>query len=73
MSAFVTFNYTRDTGVIPEVYFYEQTPGMVIRDPGDDPHEMPVRDGWRSVNKFSLDQDGFALREFRSAVRPMGR
>jgi hypothetical protein len=61
-----TFNYTRDTGVIPEVYFYEPPPGTVIRDPGDDPHEMSVRDGWSSVNKFSLDQDGFALREFRS-------
>jgi hypothetical protein len=58
--------HTRDTGVTSEVYFYEQPPGTVIRDPGDDPHEMPVRDGWSSVNKFSLDRDGFALREFRS-------
>jgi hypothetical protein len=40
-----TFNYTRDNGVMPEVYFYEPPPGTKIRDPGDDPHEMAVV-GW---------------------------
>jgi len=62
-----TFNYTRDTGVMPEVYFYEPPPGTPIRDPGDDPHEMPVLNGWDRVNEFSLDRDGFALCEFRSS------
>jgi len=62
-----TFNYTRDTGVMPEVYFYEPPPGTKIHDPGDDPHEMPVLNGWDRANKFSLDREGFALREFRSS------
>src|SRR5215469_11231912 len=61
-----TFNYTRDTGVMPEVYFYEPPAGTPIRDPGDDPHEMLVLNGWGRVSEFSLDRDGFALREFQS-------
>lgn len=61
-----TFNYTRDTGVAPEVYFYEPSPGTEARAPGDDPHEMTVHDGWGRADAFSLDREGFALREFRS-------
>jgi hypothetical protein len=62
-----TFNYTSDTGVMPEVYFYEPPPGTKIRDPGDDPQEMAVASGWDRANRFSLDREGFALREFRSS------
>jgi hypothetical protein len=59
-----TFNYTRDDGVVPEVYFYEPPPGTPIRSPGDDPHEMPVHEGWSRASGFSLDREGFALKEF---------
>ena len=58
------FNYTRDTGVAPEVYFYEPLPGLESRRPGDDPHEMTVHDGWGSAALFSLDREGFAFRDF---------
>ncbi|MGO8921127.1 MAG: CmcJ/NvfI family oxidoreductase [Stellaceae bacterium] len=61
-----SFNYTRDTGVAPEVYFYEPPPGTEFRPPGDDPHEMTVDDGWGRATSFSLDREGFALRDFRS-------
>jgi hypothetical protein len=61
-----TFNYTRDTGVVPEVYFYEPPQGTEMRSPGDDPHEMTVHDGWGRATAFSVDREGFALREFRS-------
>jgi hypothetical protein len=61
-----TFNYTRDDPVAPEVWFYEPPAGTQIRTPGDDPHEMPVHDGWSRAGSFSLDGEGFALREFRS-------
>jgi hypothetical protein len=61
-----TFNYTRDTGVVPEVYFYEPPQGTKVRSPGDDPHEMTVHDGWDRATSFSVDREGFALREFRS-------
>lgn len=60
------FNYTRDTGVMPEVYFYDPPAGTPIRDPGDDPHAMTVHNGWDKASAFSLDEQGFALREFRS-------
>lgn len=60
------FNYTRDTGATPEVYFYEPPAGTPIRDPGDDPHVMQVRDGWSRAKEFSLDREGFELRDFTS-------
>ena len=61
-----TLNYTRDTGVEPEVYFYEPPPGTQWRTSGDDPHEITVHDGWGRAKSFSLDREGFALREFHS-------
>ena len=61
------FNYTRDTGVAPEVYFYEPPPGTKWRESGDDPHEVAVHDGWDRAASFSLDREGFALREFHTA------
>lgn len=60
------FNYTLDTGVQPEIYFYDVAPGTPARAPGDDPQEMPVHDGWSRADSFSLDREGFALREFGS-------
>jgi hypothetical protein len=61
-----TFNYTRDTGIAPEIYFYEQPAGTEARPPGDDPREMTVHDGRDRATSFSLDREGFALRDFRS-------
>ena len=57
-----TFNYTRDSGAVPEIYFYEPPPGTVAHPPGDDPHEMPIHDGWSLAGAFSLDREGFALK-----------
>jgi hypothetical protein len=59
-----SFNYTRADGPVPEVWFYEPPPGTVVHRPGDDPHEMPVADGWARAGTFSLDCEGFALKEF---------
>ncbi len=59
-----SFNYTRDDGSVPEVYFYEPPPGTVVHQPGNDPHVMAIVDGWSRAATFSLDREGFALREF---------
>src|SRR5690349_19033212 len=61
-----SFNYTRDTGVQPEIYFYEPPAGIQTHLPGDDPRDMDVHDGWSRAGDFSLDREGFALREFPS-------
>ena len=61
------FNYTLDNGTAPEVYFYEPPPGTVVHPPGNDPHEMAITDGWSRADSFSLDREGFALKEFRNA------
>ena len=60
-----SFNYTRDDGTVPEVYFYEPPPGTVVHPPGTDAHEMAITDGWSRADRFSLDHEGFAFREFR--------
>ena len=62
-----TFNYTRDTGTLPEIYFYEPPPGTEVHLPGDDPREMTVHDGWNRARDFSVDREGFALGDFPSA------
>ena len=59
-----TFNYTRADGPMPEVYFYDPPAGTPIRDPGDDPHAMSVRNGWEKAAKYDLDENGFSLEEF---------
>ena len=62
-----TFNYTLDDGSVPEVYFYEPPPGTTPHPPGNDPHEMEIRDGWPGAGRFSLDREGFELKEFHDA------
>lgn len=61
-----TFNYTRDTGVNPEIYFYETPAAAQARMPGDDPQQMSIHDGWSRASAFALDREGFAFREFTS-------
>jgi hypothetical protein len=61
------FNYTSDTGVEPEIHFYEPPHGAEPRRPGDDPREMTVHSGWDRATLFSPDREGFALRDFRSS------
>ena len=63
------FNYTSDTGVEPEIYFYEPPHGAKPRRPGDDPREMTVHSGWDRATLFSPDREGFALRDFRSSFQ----
>jgi hypothetical protein len=62
-----TFNYTLDDGSVPEVYFYEPPAGTITHPPGTDPHEMEISDGWSRATTFSLDREGFELKEFDNA------
>jgi hypothetical protein len=62
-----SFNYTRDDGSVPEVYFYDPPPGTVVHPPGTDAHEMAISDGWSRADSFSLDREGFALKAFSNA------
>jgi hypothetical protein len=60
---------TCDTGVEPEIYFYEPPHGAEPRRPGDDPREMTVHNGWDRATLFSPDREGFALRDFRTSFQ----
>ncbi len=60
------FNYTVDDGSVPEIYFYDPPEGTVAHPPGTDPQAMAVHDGWSRAGEFSLDHEGFALREFQN-------
>ena len=60
------FNYTKDVQQLTELYFYESDAAKNIHEPGDDPHEMSVHDGWYRAESFSLDKEGFSLHDFKS-------
>lgn len=62
-SVSTTLNYTRDTGITPDYYFYDPPAGTVKHPPGDDPREVQIHDGWSRAADFDLDREGFALRE----------
>lgn len=59
-------NYTLDDGSVPEAYFYEPPAGTIVQKPGNDPQSLPIFDAWPDAERFSLDREGFALKEFRS-------
>jgi glutathione S-transferase len=61
------FNYTKDVDRLTEIYFYECEAAKDIHEPGDDPHEMAVTDGWHRADSFSVDKEGFSIDEFKSA------
>ena len=65
------FNYTRDLepseGKLTELYFYEDVNAAGVHEPGDDPREMDVLDGWSRAEEFDLDRQGFCLRDFSPA------
>jgi glutathione S-transferase len=62
-----TFNYTKEFDSPTEIYFYETEAAKDIHEPGDDPQEMAVTNGWHRADSFSVDKEGFAIREFKSA------
>lgn len=61
------FNYTKDVEKLTELYFYECDAAKDVHGPGDDPHEMPVTDGWHRAPSFSVDREGFSLHDFTTA------
>lgn len=60
------FNYTKDVQQPTELYFYESDAAKSIHEPGDDPHEMSVHDGWHRADSFSVDKEGFSLHSFKT-------
>lgn len=59
-----TLNYSVDNGIPPDYYFYEPDPSLKLNPPGTDVREMAIHDGWPSVERFSLDREGFELHDF---------
>ena len=50
-----------------ELYFYETKAAKDVHDPGDDPREMTITDGWHRADSFSVDKEGFSLHEFKTS------
>lgn len=60
-------NYTRDVyPKLTELYFYESPDVKDIHEPGDDPREVDIYDGWSQVKEFSIDKQGFSLHDFQT-------
>lgn len=63
-----TFNYTKD--VMPkltEIYFYDCDAAKDIHEPGDDPHQVTVSNGWSLAKSFSVDKHGFSIHDLKTA------
>lgn len=48
------------------MYFYEDEAAKDIHEPGDDPHEMTITDGWYRADSFAVDKEGFSVHEFKT-------
>lgn len=46
---------------LTELYFYESPESQGIHEPGDDPQEVAIHNGWPCAKEFSIDKQGFAL------------
>lgn len=62
-----SFNYTRDDGVPPEIWFYDPPAGTALHAPGDDPRTMAVHDARAHAAPFALDREGFEIGDFDHA------
>ena len=60
------FVYTKNTEQRTELYFYDTDEAKGIHEPGDDPREMEVHDGWDRVKEFTLDKSGFSVQKFKT-------
>lgn len=69
MQVKASLNYTRSLeDQLTELYFYEDDEGKWknIHEPGDDPKEVEIHDGWARANEFDHDKNGFSLHKFQS-------
>lgn len=61
-----TVNYTRAVDQLTEIYFYETEKAKGIHEPGDEPVEIQVHDGWAHAKDFTIDKNGFSLHDFHA-------
>lgn len=61
-----TLNYSKETDKLTELYFYEHPEAEAAHAPGDDPFEVSIHDGWDKVDSFSIDKNGFAVKDFHT-------
>ena len=62
-------NYSKNLNPkLTELYFYDSEKAAGIHEPGDDPREVTIHDGWdrNRSNPFSVDKEGFSLHDFRT-------
>jgi len=61
-----TVNYTKAVDQLTEIYFYETEKAKGIHEPGDQPVEIEVHDGWSRKDDFTIDKNGFSVHDFKS-------
>ena len=57
-------NYSLDNGRSIDYYFYDPDPSLQLNPPGTDVQEMSIANGWPRVASFSVDREGFEIRDF---------
>ncbi len=66
------FYYSVDNGRPIDYYFYEPDPALELNPPGTDVHEMEVRNGWPIADSFSVDREGFEIKDLVSPFKDFG-
>jgi len=56
-----SFNYTKVLDTPAEIYFYDTEKSQGSHEPGDDPRNVVVHDGWPRAKEFDVDIHGFCL------------
>jgi hypothetical protein len=64
-----TMNYTVDSGIAPDYYFYDPDPSVKLNPPGTDVREVDIHDGWGMADRLSVDREGFEIHEFDPSFR----
>ena len=60
-----TVNYTTPSDKPLDYYFYEPKSTKALNSPGSDARRVKIYDAWPKAQGFTLDKEGFALREFK--------
>lgn len=67
-SVTATVNYTKQLNdQLVELYFYDTPAAATAHEPGDDARQITIANGWDRAASFSVDKEGFALRDFTTS------
>ncbi len=62
-------SYSADNGRSIDYYFYDPDPAVELNPPGTDKRVVAIHDGWPKAEEFSVDREGFEIKDFPGGFR----